>query len=87
MKAFSSWFVDTSSESRQYSFYIDGINENLTGIEGMVMLKDERLKMNDGVYDLQGRRVQSSDSQWSDGQMNQLRKGIYIINGKKTIIR
>lgn len=85
VKAFSSWFVDTSTEPGHYTFYIDGVGEDLSAIFAM---KDERTKTNnaldDAIYDLQGRRVKSSNSEWTS---RPVQKGIYIINGKKTIIR
>ena len=42
-------------------------------------IEDGRLKMDDSVYDLQGRKV--------DMQNGQLKKGIYIVNGQKKVVR
>ena len=56
------------------------VNDTSTGIDE---IKNEKLKIENGeaVYDMAGRKVQSS-------MVNvQLRKGIYIINGKKYILK
>ena len=42
---------------------------------GMSDMKDERLKMKDGVFDLQGRQVKTPT------------KGLYIVNGKKVVVK
>ena len=82
VKAFSSWFVDTSDQTVPYTFYIDGINENLSSIEGIGIGPSGNMPADDSVYDLSGRK-------WSNGKLSnsQMPKGIYIINGKKTVIR
>ena len=55
------------------------------GTNGIETIKDERLKMKDSpVYDLQGRRVQSSKF---NAQSSKLPKGIYLMNGKKVAIK
>ncbi len=52
---------------------------------GIETFKDERLKMKDSpVYDLQGRRVHSSKF---NAQSSKLPKGIYILNGKKYVMK
>lgn len=85
VKAFSSWFTDTSSEPQSMTFYVDGINENLSAIFGLTA---DRLnpegKAPTGVYDMQGRRITTS---FTSSPPRLLKKGLYIINGKKTIIR
>jgi hypothetical protein len=80
-KAFSSWFVDTSDEPHAYSFYIDGINENLSTIEGIHNSQFRIQNSEFTIYDLNGRKV---SGRLPNGQ---LKKGIYIINGKKVIVR
>ena len=47
---------------------------------GIKMVEDDKSRMDNAVYDLQGRRLPMSDIQ-------QLMPGVYIINGKKTIVR
>jgi len=50
------------------------ISQTAQGISD-VTLNDKKQMTNDNVYDLQGRRIQSTKS-----------KGIYIVNGKKTVL-
>lgn len=80
VKAFSSWFVDNSAEKRLLQFYIDGISEDLSAI----LLPQADMAGNtparDGVFDMQGRRL---DVRHREG----LKPGIYIIDGKKHIIK
>ncbi len=59
------------------SFFIDG-EEVTDGIEGV----NVNYQVIDGVYDLQGRllKVENND-------INSLKKGIYIINGKKVTVK
>ena len=85
IKAFSSWFVDTSDEPHAYSFYIDGINQNLSSIEGIV--PSEKRNVPTGVYDLSGRKVADGNGEIVNSSNGQIKKGIYIINGKKVIVR
>ncbi|MBR1547501.1 MAG: hypothetical protein IJ637_02095 [Prevotella sp.] len=56
-------------------------NDDVTGITDVVLGSDKRQAGKDnGVFDLQGRRISlAADSQ--------LRKGFYIVNGKKVVVR
>ena len=64
------------------------IDVDATGIGDAVRLNDnEQRNMNNGadaVYDLQGRRVNGQMMKSSNGQMKQ---GLYIMNGKKYIVK
>ena len=51
---------------------------SLTGVEGV---KSEQEDANAPVFDLQGRRVATLQ------QMNRLPKGLYIVNGKKIVVK
>ena len=51
---------------------------SLTGVEGV---KSEQEDVNAPVFDLQGRRVATLQ------QMNRLPKGLYIVNGKKIVVK
>ena len=51
---------------------------------GVVSMEDVRGKMSDGWYDLSGRRV--GNGQWTMDK-SQLAPGIYIVNGRKVIIK
>ena len=50
---------------------------------GIAQMRNEELEMRNEVYDLQGRKVNSQFSILN----SQLKKGLYIVNGKKIIIQ
>ena len=57
-------------------------SDETTGIKSLTLTPAPIGKGNDVIYDLQGRRI----GQWS-ALNSQLRPGLYIINGKKVIIK
>ena len=59
----------------------DNGNGETTGIREM---EDGKWKMKNGSYDLQGRRVESSIF---NSQSSILKKGVYIVNGKKKVVK
>ena len=59
----------------------DNGNGETTGIRDM---EDGKWKMENGSYDLQGHRVESSIF---NSQSSILKKGVYIVNGKKRVIK
>jgi len=69
-------YIDGLSSSSNLSFFVDG--EEATSIDGVTTTT---LPV-EGVYDLQGRKVEIGDN-GIDG----LQKGIYIINGKKVTVK
>lgn len=84
LKAFRGYF-----ELFDLIFYMDYIKETgakidlsvdgeATAIEGI----DTNQRVVEGVYDLQGRKVMVKD-----GDINNLQRGLYIINGKKVAIK
>lgn len=87
MKAFRAYFnfydllpdFEDNYESRQVKMLFG--DNSTTGIKG---IEDGRLKIEDSVYDLQGRRVASSTF---DSQSSIRKKGIYVKEGKKVIIK
>ena len=78
MRAYFQLKGDGASLARAFRMSFD---DNATGIS---QIEDGRLKMEDEVYDLQGRRMASS---MFNSQSSILKKGVYIVNGKKTIIK
>ena len=54
------------------------VDDETTAIEGI----DTNQRVVEGVYDLQGRKVMVKD-----GDINNLQRGLYIINGKKVAIK
>jgi len=60
------------------------IFEETTGIDASLMNSEKRL-VNDAVYDMQGRKVINS-SLYTSGKAT-LKKGLYIVNGQKVVIK
>ena len=54
---------------------IGAVKDPSTGIQGV---QSEQKAATTGIYDLQGRRMNS---------LNQLQKGLYIINGRKVVVK
>jgi hypothetical protein len=78
--AFRSWFEDLSDEPSTLHFYVDGVaDEDLAATTAVpaVPYTAKVSQSTEPIYDLQGRRVEAA----------QLRKGIYIIRGKKQIVK
>ena len=78
VKAFGTWFVNTSDEPLQLHIYIDGITDDGSHIEG---LANTQHPTTNTIYDLRGRKIANRKSENS-----KLPKGIYIINGKKHVV-
>ena len=80
IKGFRAWFdlnpIKLSEEAlSKMSINVDG---ETTAIEGI----NTNQRVVEGVYDLQGRKVMVKD-----GDINNLQRGLYIINGKKVAIK
>lgn len=73
IKGFRAYFLlkDEAAQARAFRMTFD---DEATGIT--TVLTDEPTKVN-GTYDLQGRKI--------EGKLTQ--KGVYIVNGKKTVIK
>ena len=71
--------IDQSAEARALSFLVNGVT---TGIGSS--LNDGGQMANGKVYDLQGRMV---DTSGFNVQASKLKKGLYIQNGKKYLVR
>lgn len=88
LKAFRCWFEltdNTSSEGKpsQVSLLIDGMEDSTTGIADIHGSTDRTSYKRgiDGVFNINGQMVRRSCS------LEGLPKGMYIVNGKKIIIR
>jgi len=82
MKGFRAYFLlkgDATGAAR--AFRMDFGDGETTGIREM---EDGKWKMENGSYDLQGRRVESSIF---NSQSSILKKGVYIVNGKKRVVK
>lgn len=88
LKAFRCWFElkgNTSSEGKpsQVSLLIDGVEDSTTGIDDIHGSTDRTSYKRgiEGVFNINGQMVRRSCS------LEGLPKGMYVVNGKKIIIR
>ena len=84
LKAFRCWFeLDNSSTAKSISLLIDGVEDSTTGIADIHGSTDctSYKRGIDGVFNINGQMVRRSCS------LEGLPKGMYVVNGKKIIIR
>ena len=88
LKAFRCWFELTGNTSAagkpsQVSLLIDGVEDSTTGIDGIHGSTDRTSYKRgiEGVFNMNGQMVRRSCS------LEGLSKGMYVVNGKKIIIR
>ena len=89
LKAFRCWFELTGNASAggtqsQVSLLIDGVEDSTTGIDdihGNTDCTSYKRGIIDGVFNMNGQMVRRSCS------LEGLPKGLYVVNGKKIIIR
>ena len=81
MKGFRAYFLLKGDAAGARAFSLDFGDGETTGIREM---EDGKWKMENGSYDLQGRRVESSIF---NSQSSIRKKGVYIVNGKKKVIK
>lgn len=86
LKAFRTWFKYTSdsgtAKPATFAISINGVEEPVTGIEGL--FDDEpaaKVTTVPGVYSLSGQRLRSNSD------LSGLPAGIYIVNGKKVVLK
>ena len=81
LRGFSCWFKPNNNEAP--AFYLDGVKQDaeLTSIGELIVGPEaaNRYGKNNGVYNLQGQRVGNT----TEG----LPSGIYIVNGRKHVVR
>lgn len=83
--AFRSWVISTStnpSEAKQLTMHINGIEEQgeTTAIWNAISGNDDAEVASKGIYSLSGQKMNATDTR-------SLPKGIYIVNGKKFIVK
>lgn len=83
--AFRSWIISTStnpSEAKQLTMHINGIEEQgeTTAIWNAISGNDDAEVATKGIYSLSGQKMNAVDTR-------SLPKGIYIVNGKKFIVK
>ena len=81
INGFRAYFQLKGDAATARTFRMDFGDGETTGIREM---EDGKWKMENGSYDLQGRRVESSIF---NSQSSILKKGVYIVNGKKIVIK
>ena len=86
LKAFRCWFEltpNTPAEVKPVSLYIDGVADSTTGIDDIHGNTDctSYKRGIDGVFNMNGQMVRRGCS------LEGLPKGLYVVNGKKIIIR
>lgn len=85
LKAFRCWFelTDTSAEGKRVSLLIDGVEDSTTGIDDIHGSADctSYKRGIDGVFNMNGQMVRRGCS------LEGLPKGLYVVNGKKIVIR
>ena len=86
LKAFRCWFEltdNTSAEVKPVSLYIDGVADSATGIDDIHGGTDctSYKRGIDGVFNMNGQMVRRGCS------LEGLPKGLYVVNGKKIVIR
>ena len=83
LRGFSCWFKPNTNNNEAPAVYIDGVKQEaeLTAIGELIVGPEaaNRYGKNDGVYNLQGQRVGNT----TEG----LPSGIYIVNGRKHVVR
>ena len=86
LKAFRCWFEltpNTSAEGKRVSLFIDGVADSTTGIDDIHGGADctSYKRGIDGVFNMNGQMVRRGCS------LEGLPKGLYVVNGKKIVIR
>ena len=83
LRGFSCWFKSNTNNGTKPAVYLDGVKQEteLTSIGELIVGPEaaNRYGKNDGVYNLQGQRVGNT----TEG----LPSGIYIVNGRKHVVR
>ena len=83
LRGFSCWFKPNTNNGTKPAVYLDGVKQEteLTSIGELIVGPEaaNRYGKNDGVYNLQGQRVGNT----TEG----LPSGIYIVNGRKHVVR
>lgn len=82
VKAFTSWVEDVNPGEKPLTFYLDGESLDPTAIADLRLSEPQDATADDGIYDLGGRRIGSMPADRS-----RLKPGIYVIQGRKVIVK
>ena len=82
LRGFSCWFEPVNGKSQNASFTLDGVSQGTTGIEDILADYEQPVsRFANGIYNLNGQLVKQGNSTAG------LPSGLYIVNGKKCIVR
>lgn len=82
LRGFSCWFKPVNGRSQNASFTLDGVSQGTTGIEDILADYEQPVShYANGIYNLNGQLVKQGNSTAG------LPSGLYIVNGKKCIVR
>lgn len=82
LRGFSCWFKMASGAQNTLKFTLDGVSQGTTGIEDILADYEQPVsRFANGIYNLNGQLVKQGNSTAG------LPSGMYIVNGKKCIVR
>lgn len=82
LRGFSCWFMMAPGTPNSLQFTLDGVSQGTTGIEDILADYEQPVsRFANGIYNLNGQLVKQGNSTAG------LPSGMYIVNGKKCIVR
>lgn len=82
LRGFSCWFKMAPGAQKTLKFTLDGVSQGTTGIEDILADYEQPVsRFDNGIYNLNGQLVKQGNSTAG------LPSGMYIVNGKKCIVR
>lgn len=82
LRGFSCWFMMAPGARQSLKFTLDGVSQGTTGIEDILADYEQPVsRFANGIYNLNGQLVKQGNSTVG------LPSGMYIVNGKKCIVR
>lgn len=82
LRGFSCWFMMAPGSQKSLLFTLDGVSQGTTGIEDILADYEQPVsRFANGIYNLNGQLVKQGNSTAG------LPSGMYIVNGKKCIVR
>ena len=82
LRGFSCWFKPVNGKSQNVSLTLDGVSQGTTDIEDILADYEQPVsRFANGIYNLNGQLVKQGNSTAG------LPSGMYIVNGKKCIVR
>ena len=82
-KGFRAWVVDLDAQdAKSFKIAFNGVSDETDGIENIFEDATVVVPQNSSIFDLSGRKVAANAN-----QLNTLPKGMYIVNGKKYVVK